>query len=100
MTENFQGPYPTPYPPQSPGPVPPWPQPPMAWVEEAESEVNIMDYVRLIWARKWIVMGVTVVVDSAWDGVGSHPEEDVPRRIPRSPSIRRLSSPRISSIWP
>ena len=69
MTENFQGPYPTTYPPQSPGPVPPWPQPPMAWAEEAESDINVMDYVRLIWARKWIVIGVAIAVvllGTAW----------------------------------
>ncbi len=28
-----------------------------AWAEEAEPEIDIMEYVRLVWAKKWLVLG-------------------------------------------
>jgi capsular exopolysaccharide synthesis family protein len=39
------------------------------WVEEPEPELNVMDYAHLVWAHKWLVVGVpaaTVVLTAAW----------------------------------
>ena len=39
------------------------------WVEEPEPELNVMDYAHLVWAHKWLVVGVlaaTVVLAGAW----------------------------------
>ena len=39
------------------------------WAEEPEPEIDIMEYVRLLWGRKWLVIGVllaTVLLASAW----------------------------------
>jgi len=56
--------------PRGPAPATPWnPYGAAAWTEESEPEIDIMDYVRLIWSRKWLVLGVlvaTVVLASAW----------------------------------
>jgi succinoglycan biosynthesis transport protein ExoP len=52
------------------GPGGPWGPPPGGgWAEEAEPELNIMEYVRLVWARKWIVLGIAaaaIVLAAAW----------------------------------
>ena len=40
-----------------------------AWAEESEPEIDIMEYVRLVWAKKWLVLGVllsVVVFSTAW----------------------------------
>ncbi len=40
-----------------------------AWAEEPEPEIDIMEYVRLVWAKKWLVLGVLlsiVVFATAW----------------------------------
>lgn len=49
------------------GPQPPqglWPVSPgaAAWAEEGEPEIDLMEYVRLVWAKKWIVLGVAATV--------------------------------------
>ncbi len=44
--------YPAPWPPQEAG----W------WAEEPEPEINLMEYVHLLWAQKWLVVGVTAVL--------------------------------------
>ena len=39
------------------------------WADEAEPEIDLMEYVRLIWAKKWLVLGVmlaTIVLATAW----------------------------------
>lgn len=60
MPDNPQRPIyelPSPY-----GPAP-------SWAEDAEPEIDLMEYVRLVWARKWLVLGVlvaTVVFATAW----------------------------------
>ena len=39
------------------------------WGEDAEPEIDVMEYLRLIWAKKWLVVGVlvaTVVLATAW----------------------------------
>ncbi|MEJ2582343.1 MAG: GumC family protein [Acidobacteriota bacterium] len=41
----------------------------LAWAEEPEPEIDLMEYVRLLWAKKWLVAGVllaTVVLATAW----------------------------------
>ncbi len=53
------------------GPAQPTPMNPYgsAWAEEAEPEIDVMEYVRLVWAKKWLVLGVlltTVVFATAW----------------------------------
>jgi len=53
------------------GPAQPTPMNPygMAWAEEQEPEIDVMEYVRLIWAKKWMVLAVllaTVVFATAW----------------------------------
>ena len=69
MTEDQNRP---PYQLNSPrGPAPPTPMNPygLAWAEEPEPEIDLMEYVRLLWAKKWLVVGVllaTVVFASAW----------------------------------
>jgi capsular exopolysaccharide synthesis family protein len=58
---------PTPLPPH-PAPAPWSPREPM-WVEESEPELNVMEYVHLIWSHKWMVVGVlvaVVVLATAW----------------------------------
>ena len=63
-------------PPFLPNDLPPRPRPThpheslrLAWAEEQEPEIDIMEYVRLIWAKKWLVLAVlvaTVVFATAW----------------------------------
>jgi len=53
------------------GPVQPTPMNPYgsAWAEEAEPEIDIMEYVRLVWAKKWLVLAVlvaTIVFATTW----------------------------------
>jgi succinoglycan biosynthesis transport protein ExoP len=53
------------------GPALPTPMNPYGsmWAEEAEPEIDVMEYVRLVWARKWLVLGVlvsVVVFATAW----------------------------------
>ena len=55
--------------PRGPEPATPWNPYGSAWLEEPEAEIDIMEYARLIWSRKWLVLGVllaTVVLASAW----------------------------------
>ena len=56
--------------PRGPAPATPWnPYGAATWAEEAEPEIDIMEYVRLIWGRKWLVLGVllaTVVFATSW----------------------------------
>jgi len=43
--------------------------PPDHWGEESEPEIDIMEYARLLWAKKWLIVAVlvsTVVFASAW----------------------------------
>ncbi len=40
-----------------------------SWAEESEPEIDVMEYVRLVWAKKWLVLGVlvaTVAFATAW----------------------------------
>ena len=53
------------FPPQGPPPFSQW----SPYVDDLEPEIDIMEYVRLVWNRKWLVLGVlvaTVVLASAW----------------------------------
>jgi succinoglycan biosynthesis transport protein ExoP len=61
----------------TPHPTPPPYAPPGAWYaaappdwgEDSEPEIDVMEYARLIWAKKWLVVGVlvaTVVLATAW----------------------------------
>jgi capsular exopolysaccharide synthesis family protein len=58
--------------PQRPRPVSSHPQViprDAVWVEEPEPELNVMDYAHLVWAHKWLVVGVlaaTLVLTAAW----------------------------------
>ncbi len=50
---------------------PGWYAPPHqeAWSEDAEPEIDVMEYARLLWAKKWIIVAVlvaTVVLATAW----------------------------------
>jgi polysaccharide biosynthesis transport protein len=59
MQENFnnQGPQNLPASAAPPG----WYPPPEAnWGEEAEPEIDIMEYARLLWAKKWLIVAVLV----------------------------------------
>jgi capsular exopolysaccharide synthesis family protein len=52
-------------------PAPGWyAMPPDAgWADESDSEIDIMEYARLLWAKKWIIVAVllaTVVLATAW----------------------------------
>ncbi len=67
MQENYnnQGPQ---NPPQM---APPgwYAMPQEGWGEDAEPEIDVMEYARLLWAKKWLVVGAlvaTVVFASAW----------------------------------
>ena len=54
---------------RNPAAPPPWSSYAGGWAEEAEPEIDIMEYVRLVWARKWLVLAVlvaTVVFATAW----------------------------------
>jgi len=56
----------TPRGPALPTPVNPYGS---SWVEESEPEIDVMEYVRLVWAKKWLVLGVlvaTVAFATAW----------------------------------
>jgi len=53
------------------GPAQPTPLNPYgsAWAEDPEPEIDVMEYVRLVWAKKWLVLGVMlsiVVFATAW----------------------------------
>ena len=51
------------FPPQGPPPFSQW----SPYVDDSEPEIDIMEYVRLVWSRKWLVLGVllaTVVLAS------------------------------------
>lgn len=40
-----------------------------AWVDDAEPEIDIIEYLRLLWAKKWLIVAVlvtTVVLATAW----------------------------------
>ncbi len=46
-----------------------WGAPAPSWSEETEPEIDLLDYARLVWAKKWLVLGVlltTVVFATAW----------------------------------
>ena len=50
--------------PTAPGPVPvpPWQQMEGPWGSEPqEPEINLMEYVRLVWKKKWIVLAVVLL---------------------------------------
>jgi capsular exopolysaccharide synthesis family protein len=34
----------------------------VSWTEEAEPEIDVMEYVRLVWAKKWLVLAVALTV--------------------------------------
>ena len=43
--------------------------PPEGWGEDAEPEIDVMEYARLLWAKKWLIVAVlvaTVVFATAW----------------------------------
>ncbi len=72
MTDQLLPPQNPPYPTPAQVPPPPWQHPgavaPM-WVEEPEPEINVMDYLRLIWVKRYLVLGVAaaiIVLGSAW----------------------------------
>ena len=56
--------------PRGPALPTPWnPYGAASWAEEPEPEIDIMEYVRLLWGRKWLVIGVlvaTVMFATAW----------------------------------
>ena len=55
--------------PRGPAPATPWNPYGAAWAEDAEPEIDVMEYVRLIWAKKWLVLAVvlaTVTFVTAW----------------------------------
>ena len=48
---------------------PPWSSYAAGWEGDSEPEIDLMEYVRLVWARKWLVVGVllsVVVFATAW----------------------------------
>ena len=50
-------------------PPPPWAPYAGQWPEEVEPEIDIREYVRLVWAKKWLVLVVllaTVVFAASW----------------------------------
>ena len=54
---------------QSAAAPPPWSPYAGQWAEEAEPEIDVREYVRLVWSKKWLVVGVlltTVVFAAAW----------------------------------
>jgi len=55
--------------PRGPAPATPWNPYGSAWAEEAEPEIDVMEYVRLVWAKKWLVLAVlvaTIVFATSW----------------------------------
>ncbi len=55
--------------PRGPAPAPPWTPYGAQWAEDAEPEIDVMEYVRLVWAKKWLVLAVavtTIVFSTAW----------------------------------
>ncbi|MCU0306023.1 MAG: polysaccharide biosynthesis tyrosine autokinase [Thermoanaerobaculales bacterium] len=74
MTDDSRLPYdkvtPHPAPMAPPYPPPGWyAAPPEGWGEDAEPEIDVMEYVRLLWAQRWLVLGVmlaTMVFATAW----------------------------------
>ena len=58
---------------------PPWSSYAGGWAEEAEPEIDVMEYVRLIWAKKWLVLARTGRDRRLRHLVGPDPAEDVPR---------------------
>jgi capsular exopolysaccharide synthesis family protein len=55
--------------PRGPAPATPWNPYGSQWAEDAEPEIDVMEYVRLIWSKKWLVLAVlvaTVVFSTAW----------------------------------
>ncbi len=55
--------------PRGPAPATPWNSYGAQWAEEAEPEIDVMEYARLIWSRKWLVLAVlaaTVVFATSW----------------------------------
>ncbi len=69
MSENNITAHPSPPPPAA-APHGWYAMPPDAWSgEDSEPEIDVMEYVRLIWAKKWLVVAVlvaTVVLATAW----------------------------------
>ena len=55
--------------PRGPAPATPWNPYGAQWAEEAEPEIDVMEYVRLVWAKKWLVLAVlvaTIVFATSW----------------------------------
>ena len=55
--------------PRGPAQPTPWDPYGAAWAEDAEPEIDIREYLRLVWARKWLVLVVllaTVLFATAW----------------------------------
>jgi len=55
--------------PRGPAPATPWNPYGAQWAEEAEPEIDVMEYVRLVWAKKWLVLAVlvaTIVFATTW----------------------------------
>jgi succinoglycan biosynthesis transport protein ExoP len=55
--------------PRAPAPAPPWNPYGAQWVEDAEPEIDVMEYVRLVWGKKWLVLAVavtTIAFSTAW----------------------------------
>ena len=46
------------------GPAQPTPMNPYgsAWAEDSEPEIDVMEYVRLMWAKKWLALGVMLSI--------------------------------------
>ena len=70
MSEKPENIAPNPSPYQIAAPPGWYPMPPeAAWGEENEPEIDIMEYARLLWAKKWLIVAVlvaTVVFGTAW----------------------------------
>jgi len=70
MPENYNNQGPQQPPPSAMAAPPGWyAMPQDGWGEESEPEIDVMEYARLLWAKKWLIVGVlvaTVVFATAW----------------------------------
>ena len=68
-----------------------------AWAEEAEPEIDIMEYVRLVWAKKWLILAVVLAIVVFRHRVVNDPPQAVPGIDQDHADSRRRSSPTTSS---
>ena len=69
MSENYNNEGPRNLP-AATAPPPGWyAMPQEGWSEDAEPEIDVMEYARLLWAKKWLIVAVlvaTVIFATAW----------------------------------